>query len=114
MCSFTDCVSYCDNTCSINMDEETCIYYIKRAERDKRDLIGKICVFNTDDQDSDYIDYNGEQCVVKNRVDEDTYDFECDGTMYNIKLLGDHRDTEIEVFADEIELMQEVETYSFL
>ena len=126
MCELKDCKNYYttkfyrdgefhDEGCILSAGTDiNCKSYDPCAKRDERDLKGKICIFNTNGMDSELKIYDRELCIVKDRIDEDTYDFEDVGTMYNVRLIGEHRDIEIEVFADEIEGLQEVETYSFL
>jgi hypothetical protein len=94
--------------------DDNCNVFEPCITADERDLIGEICVFNTDGQDSEYKIYDGEKCIVKKRVDESTYDFADVGTMYEIKFKGEHDGSEAEAFADELELFHLENNVSFI
>lgn len=68
--------------------------------RDKRNLEGKICIFNTHGTDSKWENHDGEKCKVKMRKSETEYDFEDIGTMWEIEL---EDGSELDAFSDELE-----------
>lgn len=74
----------------------------KTMERDNRELEGRTCLFDTKGTDSELTAYDKQFCLVLNRIDEQTYDFEDVGTMWRVELLNGKK---TDAFADELELV---------
>jgi hypothetical protein len=73
--------------------------FVEQMERDKRNLIGKICIFDTQGLDSKWKKYDKQKCTVINRFVESEYDFEEVGTIWKI-IFEDG--IECDAFADEL------------
>jgi len=70
-----------------------------KPKRDERDLIGKECEFNTHGEDNELMVFDGSICNVAKRVNEDEYDFDEIGTMWDVQLIDG---TIVSAFADEL------------
>jgi len=68
-------------------------------KRDKRNLEGFVCEFDSHGKDSLYNKYDKTDCMVIGRINETSYNFEDVGTMWEIRL---YDGTVTCAFADEL------------
>jgi hypothetical protein len=71
-------------------------------DKDNRNLVGKWCVFNT--IDTKYSEYSGKKVKVKRILNDNEYDFENVGTMYEVILENTNNTGNFDAYADELEL----------